>query len=69
VVHAAPAASRDEMTMGGAVALAKGRDMLRASSSGDEAVAFQPDSAFPVAELTDRTRNTAGTGAWVAGIS
>ena len=55
--------------MGGAVVLATAMDRLRAVSSGDEAVAVQPDSAFPVAELTDRTRNVAGTRARVAGIS
>ena len=61
VVHAALAPSPDEMSSGPVAAPATALDWPRAVSSGDEAVAVQPDTAVPVAELTDRIRNVAGT--------
>src|SRR5580704_1322045 len=70
VVHAAPAAGRDEMTAGDATAPASPpKAVPRETSSGDEAAAVQPDAACPVAELTDRRENVAGnlmrvTGSW-----
>jgi hypothetical protein len=57
------------MTRGNIESLATSKDWLRAANSGDEAVAIQPDTALPVAEFTDTSRNAAGTGARVSGIS
>src|SRR5580704_526383 len=69
VVHAASAPSWDDMTRGNIESLATSKDWLRAANSGDEAVAIQPDTGLPVAEFTDTSRNAAGTGARVSGIS